>query len=132
MENIHVLITTYQRPVMLKNLLEQIKQYDSDYNIRITVLNDKSSSAYDEVEIHAEKLFGSRLAFVRYDVHFGKKNYWRIVRDGFEMFAAHKADYYIQLPDDISLIPDFFNKAITTFNSITRTLIYVCGSERLH
>lgn len=55
-----------------------------------------------------------------YHDHYGKKRYWALVNKVFKNRA--KSNYYIMLPDDDILVPDFFNRVIDKWESIRHPL----------
>jgi glycosyltransferase involved in cell wall biosynthesis len=90
---IGVLITTYKRPEMLAQILEDLEQQSDRHDITCLVLDD-------------EKLQN------------GKQKYWETINTLWEEAKKIEVDYYFQLPDDIKLEPDFLEKSIRIWNSI--------------
>lgn len=113
MYNINLLITTFNRPEMLSNLLEQIAEQKPRKTV-IQIHNDGSTANYFDVI----NKFKSKLE-IRYffHEHYGKKRYWALINKVFKRRA--KARYYIMLPDDDILKDNFFNSVINKWEGIT-------------
>ena len=119
MNNIFILITTYNRPYQLLNLLKQINEQRGKYNIELLVVNDCSDVNYTKpVNFLQENFKGS--VFYSTDRNYGKKHYYSLVGSAYEFALESKWDYFIQLPDDVSLIDNFFDISIRLFNIIPR------------
>lgn len=112
MYSINLLITTFNRPAMLSNLLEQIVQQNPP-NTVIHIHNDGSTMNYfDVVNKYKSKL---DIKYFYHD-HNGKRKYWSLINKVFK--ARAKSKYYIMLPDDDILNSDFFNKVINKWETI--------------
>ena len=97
---------------MLEYLLEQIVQ-EKPVNTVIHIHNDGSTANY----IPVINRYKSQLE-IRYfsHDHHGKKRYWALITEVFKHRA--EAKYYIMLPDDDILVPDFLNKVINKWEGI--------------
>jgi len=112
MYNINLLITTYNRPDLLGKLLEQIVQ-EKPPNTVIHIHNDGSTMNYFKViDRYKDKL---DIRYFFHD-HYGKKRYWALINKVFKERVESK--YYIMLPDDDILNPDFFNRVINKWIGI--------------
>lgn len=116
-----VLITTYQRPDLLLRLLKQIVITKSEHEVYPVIVHDGVPKGYAAVDKFLLKHFGQK---IRETVsHFGKEGYSFVIN--FLLYNARikhaeiNADYFIQLPDDVELAYNFFNKAIEQFDAIT-------------
>lgn len=92
---IKVLITTYKRPDLVKRLTDQIAFTPEHFggNIDVSLFEDKRG---------------------------GKPNYQHLINEVFEEIKEQEEyDYYIQLPDDFEIKPDFFANAVEQFEAIT-------------
>jgi glycosyltransferase involved in cell wall biosynthesis len=119
MENkILVFITTYKRPEFLKELLKDILQNAGKHQIELLIFNDQTDSSYDDVYLFVKEKWPWQHSFIRFNKHFGKPRYWEMINEAFGYLKKLDFDYVIQLPDDVQLVDDFFNKAIETFESI--------------
>lgn len=116
MYNINLIITTFNRPGMLGDLLSQIV-HQKPVKTVIHIHNDGSTEDYFPV---IEKY--KELLEIRYFVHdhYGKKRYWALINKVFKERA--KAKYYIMLPDDDILCDNFFNRVINKWNGIVHPL----------
>jgi hypothetical protein len=95
---------------MLKLLLKDIEKYSKEYKIFITVFDDCSIPMYD--------LNSFNVKHIRFCTNNGKQNYWKLIDTTFKYIKNIESKYYIYLPDDIRLIPDFFNKCIKKYTII--------------
>ena len=120
--NIGILINTYQRPELLLDLLKDIKSYGKDFSLDILVLEDKSAVNYSKPLAFLKQNFKS-FYHKRTSYHFGKQGYWQIIKFGYRYFKDRKINYFIHLPDDVRLVPDFFSEAINRFNAIMDKVI---------
>lgn len=100
-----IIITSYNRLHMLTNLIKQLKGYD------IIVYDDCS-----DFKIIKEKGF----KFHRFNNNYGKKFAWKKFNYIFDDLRANynNYDYYIILPDDVRLVDNFVNKAISIWKNI--------------
>lgn len=117
MKRIIVFITTYERPEMLLDLLKQLRNQSKSYNIKLIINNDHSVSDYSKVISYLKRYFND-FYYVCDNIHRGKRNYWYIINKIYEMMPNESFDYFIQVPDDVKLIENFFDYAIRYFNAI--------------
>lgn len=108
-----IAITTHNRPVMLLRLLRQIHKEarKSGIDVRVHVFDDAS-----QPETHVPE--GLADSLTRYEINHGKKLWWRIINDAFAAMAADEPDYIVMLPDDVELVPTFFDQAIAVWEAI--------------
>lgn len=100
MHNLHVAITTYERPKKLKRLLLVLNQQEE---VRLDVhVHFDSVDVYDdlnsgEIVIHTLNEESDR-------THLGKEGYWRLVNQAFRAAQkrSEKWDYVLFVQDDIS------------------------------
>jgi len=124
MKKIHVIITTYNRPGMLKNLLNDIFEYARGYDLSIDITDDGSSENYELTDIFIQcesekksKIF-SYIKYYKNNKNQGKEGYWITVNSIFDRTRQINADYYFMLPDDVRLKNDFFKKDIGIYDAI--------------
>jgi len=117
--HIKVIITTYERPTMLLNLLKSIrKNTSSNLDIHLMIFDDCSVADYSKVFNYLDKFYSNKANFFKLNEHQGKKGYWKIINYAYSLLKNQKFNYVIQLPDDIRLDVDFFNKAKQLYNQI--------------
>lgn len=103
-KKILILITSYKRPEMLKNLLIQLKG-----KADIIVFDDNSDFSIE----------GNGIEFYKFKQNYGKKLAWLKFQKIFKKVKRlKKYDYYYLLPDDIELCEDFINKSIELWEGI--------------
>ena len=113
MHDINILITTFNRPDMLSNLLNGINKLKADYDIMIHIHNDGSTNDYSKiVQTYTPHL---KIKYFHHE-HHGKKGYWQLINKVFSNIAT--ARYYIMLPDDDILKENFFDRIILEWNLI--------------
>lgn len=118
MNKISILITTYNRPEMLLQLLRNIKRGKRLFDITIYIYNDGSTHNYQYVLEYLDYL-KIKYIYLYNSENNGKQNYWKTINNLYGLIAnGNDSDYYIQLPDDVELIDDFFTKSIFLFDNI--------------
>ncbi len=115
---IKVLITTYNRPDLLLNLLQNIKSEDKFDSVSLMIINDCSTEDYSEVQKYLDVFWFDRYDYYLTEKNYGKKDYWQLVNFAYGILQKQQFDYLIQLPDDITLVTDFFTQAINSYNAI--------------
>lgn len=111
MLDFYIIINSYEREETLLSLLEDIV-FNSEVE-RIKVKSYIDGSQYETID-------GSfKYMNVYYDQqtveHHGKQNYHKLIKRGWN--EAEPAKYYMNLPDDIRLTENFFERAIECFES---------------
>ena len=109
-----VLVTTYNRPEMLLDLLHDIAREADGLPVRVVVFDDGSTEDYSA----AVSFMGARGWEYRKVENHGKEKYWDLTG---KLFAAAKeagAKYYLQLPDDVRLCEDFFDVILRYWRAI--------------
>jgi glycosyltransferase involved in cell wall biosynthesis len=106
-----VLITTYNRPEMIYKLLDDIDRNKKNYKILVAVFDDGST----------EKLDLSKRDVIKIGMYpnMGKKKYYVTYNATFSFVKNIKSKYFIYLPDDVSLVDDFFDESKRLYESIT-------------
>ena len=115
---IQILITSYNRPELLLDLLKDIQLKADDHELDILIMDDHSDLDYSKPVDYLLKHFKDQFYIYRNETNFGKKDYWLTIDKAFKFIGFDSYDYLIQLPDDVLLVPDFFNKAIEAFEAI--------------
>jgi len=108
--DICIIVTTFQREKLLKNLLEDIKTETKNYNILTVIFNDGSTEPYNIMDYDVK--------YIKYIKNHGKYNYWNLINKTFKYIKNIEADYYIYMPDDVRLKPNIFSKSIEILNKI--------------
>lgn len=111
-----VVITTFNRPDGLLRLLQDIKKNSSEFDIEVHVYDDASS--VDNVIAVNYLRDNFKYHYVKFPRNRGKKLYYRTMNDIFTKIKASDFDYFFQLPDDVTLVPDFFKRSIDTWCDI--------------
>lgn len=106
-----IIITTYNRPKMLKTLLDDIKYNSFGKRVLVTIFDDGSNKDYEYLDNYDVK-------YVKYVKNNGKINYWKLITDTFKYCKNIKSKYYIYLPDDIRLKDNFFEESVRIFEKI--------------
>jgi hypothetical protein len=108
--DICVVITTYNREDFLHRLLDDIEKNKLNYKILILVFDDASNKPYEMLKYNVE--------YVRYSTNHGKWHYWKLITDTMEVCKHIKSKYFVYLPDDVTLVDDFFMKSIIQYENI--------------
>ncbi len=114
---IQLLITTYNRPQELLLLLKDIKKNAYPFTIGLSIIND-CSKGYDPVLNYLDDNFHQNFDYFETSHNYGKKDYWKIIDYAYSLLRNKHFDYFIQIPDDIRLVDDFFEKAVASFEAI--------------
>jgi hypothetical protein len=104
-----IIITTFNREEMLKDLLNDIFKY-KEYKILVTIFDDGSEKKYNLSEYNVK--------YIRYVKNNGLKNVWKIITETFKYCKHIKSKYYIYLQDDFRLKENFFDESVRIFESI--------------
>lgn len=106
-----VLITTYNRPEMIYKLLDDIDRNKKNYKILVAVFDDGST----------EKLDLSKRDVIKIGMYpnMGKKKYYVTYNATFSFVKNINSKYFIYLPDDISIVDNFFDESKRLYESIT-------------
>ena len=115
---IQLLITTYNRPDLLLALLRNIESEKYNHTISLLIVDDCSTKNYSKVYSYLDKNWRNHFDYFKTDINYGKKDYWQLINFAYNILQKHSFDYLIQLPDDVLLVKDFFDKAIETFDVI--------------
>lgn len=99
---------------MLYNLLKQIHKQKADNDICVDIFDDGTNElCYFGITPELERNY---VTHKRFD-HHGKQQYWKLINQVFYNIDS-SSDYYIFLPDDVTIEKDFFNKAVQKWNAI--------------
>ena len=108
--NAAFLINTYNRNESLDKLIQSIKKIDHRHHIYI--LDDGS-------DVPITKYKFSPTVFVFRQEHKGKPLYWQTCNFLFDWVRHKKYQWFIMLPDDVTVKPDFLEKAIDKWQEIS-------------
>lgn len=118
MNKIIILISTYNRPVLLFNLLKQINSYSNKYNIQLIIINDGSTLNYNNCIEFLNTKFKGKFIYSELKYNQGQKNYWKIINWLYNEVRYYEFDYAYGLADDFELCHNFFDKTIELWNNI--------------
>ena len=88
-----ILITTYKREELLAHMLKQLQTEQNNFAITCIIVDDE--------------LLGN-----------GKRGYWKTVNILWAEAKKIDADYFIQMPDDLDLKPNFIKNAIDAWDNL--------------
>ena len=108
-----VLITTYNRPEKLYNLLDDIEFNKKNYKILVVVFDDGSTEKLD--------LTNRDVVKIGMFPNMGKRKYYVTFNATFSFVKNVNSKYFIYLPDDVSLVNNFFDDSKRIYDSITST-----------
>lgn len=104
------LINTYNRHESIVRLVQSIRRIHPNHHIYI--VDDGSVP-------HVMEFRFFPYIFVRHQQHKGKQLYWQTCNELFDMVKGKDYDWYVMLPDDVTVAPDFLDKAIAKWNEIS-------------
>lgn len=104
------LITTFNRSSMLYSLINQIKSQKKNYKILIIVFDDGSSENY--------KFDDPFVKYIKFYPNYGKKRYWKVTDTIFKYIQKINSNYFIQIPDDVEIVENFFELLTNTYEGI--------------
>lgn len=111
-----ILVTTYNRPNDLLNLLADLKNDELVNSTHLLVFDDGSTLDYSGVVAFLKRNFS--FDYFKNQVNGGKNNYWQIVNSAFNEIRNHTFDYFIMVPDDVRLVDNFLLKALQAYDDI--------------
>ena len=129
--NIHIAIPTYNRPEFLLTLIKQIYEYRKDFNLSIFIYNDCSTEDYSDIEHFISKSNNVIFEYKINEKNFGREFYSLTYNNIFNDIKDKNADYYIQIPDDVEIVDDFFNRAIKTIIQTKEEVINIFTIKKL-
>ena len=108
-----VIINSYNRPEMLNNLIEDINKNQKNYKIIIGIFDDCSTqkTKFNQSNIKQFGMFPN----------MGKRKYYVTYNATFSFVKSINSKYFIYLPDDVSLVDNFFDEVKRIYESITST-----------
>lgn len=101
-----VAITSYNRNYSLMLLIEKLLD---EPNVDIVIFDDKSDKPLTIGNKRVTKLTNPE--------HRGKAGFWKTYNDIFAYCKEHEYDYYIILPDDVELCPEFVKECIAAYEN---------------
>ena len=105
-----VLVTTYNREYLLKNLLRDIEE--TNYEGEVVIVDDGTKEPIQFQD------YPFNICYVRFEVNHGKSKYYEVVSFAFNLLKHKPFEYCWQLPDDVSIKPDYFTKSLEKWNTI--------------
>jgi glycosyltransferase involved in cell wall biosynthesis len=92
-EKIAILITTCNRPDFLERIVSDLRKESGQYEVVFFIVDDGI-------------------------LRNGKKNYWKTINTLWSSVKCAEFSYYIQLPDDVELEPNFIQRSIEAWKKI--------------
>lgn len=112
---IEIFITTAKRGSWCLNLLHDLKEQGKGYEFNVRVIHDKSDSDYSGVIKFCEE--NKNFYYGETEKTFGKIGFWYVNNMMYQLLDTLKYDYFIQLPDDIILVDNFFKRVLNLVKS---------------
>ena len=104
-----IVITTYNRPMLLQNLINQIEHEIQNFRVKLLVFDDNSTELYDIPEW---------VTVINFYPNNGKKGFWKIINTSFKFIKNIESKYYVYLQDDVVLCEDFLTEISSIYESI--------------
>ncbi len=101
---IQVFIITHKRPEWCLFVLKQLAK--DRHKKRVTIFHDKCDSDYSEV---IEFCNTNKWEYFK-TKGFGKWRFWEMLNIGYNYFRIKEYKYFLQIPDDIVLVKNFFSR----------------------
>jgi len=115
MRHIEIFVMTSKRARWCHTLLEDLKEQGSGFDYDVRIFHDNCGNDYSGVEQFCNE--NSNFHYYKTKEHLGKEGFWMLHNLMYTfldtLHESEKVDYFIQLPDDIVLVNDFFKRAIT-------------------
>ena len=135
--NFVILTPTYNRPEILNLFINQINSMISNYKIRHIIVNDGSSSNYDNVVKNFKGHDNYSVKYIRIKKNNGKPFFWRTYNMLFAELKKLSFDYAYVTSDDMLLCSDFFNRTKEQFinirtkesNTVAMNLFFDCKEK---
>lgn len=105
-----IVITTYNRSEMLEKLLDEIHNKKKNLKILVMIFDDGGTE-----EIKIKHPYQKKITLYPNN---GKRKYYRIINASFNIIKNISSEYFIYLPDDVSLIDNFFDETKRIYESI--------------
>ena len=113
--DVTLVITTYNRPDSLRDLLNELIADAQKLTVHCRVYNDCSNVAYNRMP---QGSVNFQIETINVQPHHGKHHYWKLIDRIFKDVKATRSRYYIQLPDDVHIRPGFFEQMIANYRAI--------------
>ena len=104
---------------MLIYLLKNLKQQSSMHDVSLLIVNDCSTFNYQPILKYLKSVWKNQYNYFETEINYGKKDYWQLINFAYQQLETSEFDYLIQLPDDVQVVDNFFDLAITSFYGIT-------------
>lgn len=121
MKKLLAVITAHNRRESLVYLLGQISSQASvlknrGVDIQVMIFHDGLTDMFDNMNLPGNVSYTQTLHLGK---KHGKENYWLQIDNIFKFLKHLDYDYYLMLPDDSILLPNFFAKAIELWEVIS-------------
>lgn len=111
-----VVVTTYDRPELLEQLLDDLEREAPPEGLDVRVFDDASPGGYDRV---VERLRAHGWSYTRAQARHDKHGWWRWWNTILADLRRAEAQTFVLLQDDMRLCHDFFTRALTLWSSIS-------------
>lgn len=112
---VRVSIATCQRPHLLQALLDDLARESRWAELEVAVFEDPSASDYSDTRVQvAERGW----EWHRMPRRLGKQEHWRLVTRELEACRDSGADWFVFLPDDVTLVRHAIPRAIETWSRL--------------
>lgn len=105
-----ILITTYNREDHLCNLLFDIEI--QGFTDEVLIIDDGTKHPIDF------RQYRFPIQYLRFEENHGKKRYFEVISYAFKSLKNKQFDYLWQLPDDVRLKEDFFERSLKAWEHI--------------
>jgi glycosyltransferase involved in cell wall biosynthesis len=110
-----VAFPTFNRQLLMEQLLNQIDLAAKNYNLEILIFDDGSTTP---VSVDWSRFENVNRGYIFRNNNHGKAKYWKLVNQIFNEMKRINADYYYYLGDDLQINDDFFEKSINIWDNI--------------
>jgi len=115
MVDLVIIITTYNRPALLLDLLKDLhRELDCEYKIKI--YNDHSTEDYSKVKDFLKDNINNYEYIYTHKRH-NRFRFWELHQRMYAEMVGEDFKYFIQLLDDMRLVKGFYKKAVEQFEA---------------
>lgn len=107
-----IFITTAKRPFWCLNLLKELARNKG--NFEVFVFHDKCGYDYSKVENYCKRKKG--FYYLRTKDNMGRDDFWALNNLMYSILDLLDYDVYIQIPDDITLVENYVQRAVSYAN----------------
>lgn len=114
--SVHVLVTTYNRPVALQRLIEDVRRSKGSHDVSMAVYDDASVADYGGARELVEAEAG--WTWVRAAQNHGKRRFWAWINHLLADARQRPEDVFVMLQDDVRLCDRFFDRALNVWDRV--------------